>query len=82
MFLKDVRDYQILFLSLFLVLGVATRDWTLRLDFILVAIATCCTAQWLLSFLSNSNSPEKLPPTPPSFRSALITALGLSLLLR
>ncbi len=92
MLLKDVRDYQILFLSLFLVLGVATRDWTLRLDFILVAIATCCTMQWLLSslwprfgfyqFIKKENFPEKLPPIQPSFRSALITALGLSLLLR
>ncbi|MFB2982162.1 RnfABCDGE type electron transport complex subunit D [Microseira sp. BLCC-F43] len=92
MFFKDVRDYQILFLSLFLVLGVATRDWTLRLDFILVAIATCCTAQWILSSLwsrwqpyqsiKQENPAEKLAPIQPSFRSALITALGLSLLLR
>ena len=84
MFFKDVRDYQILFLSLFLVLGVATRDWTLRLDLILVAIATCCTAQWLLSSLwpPKENLAEKLTPIQPSFRSSLITALGLSLLLR
>ena len=94
MFFQDVRDYQILFLSLFLVLGVATRDWTLRLDLILVAIATCCTAQLLLTFLSQQNifnllsQPQKFNPnliildSKPSFRSALITALGISLLLR
>ncbi|MEM7649692.1 MAG: Na+-transporting NADH:ubiquinone oxidoreductase, subunit NqrB, partial [Cyanobacteria bacterium P01_A01_bin.70] len=28
--LRDARDYQILFLSLFLLLGLATRDWTLK----------------------------------------------------
>lgn len=92
MFFQDARDYQILFLSLFLVLGVATRDWTLRLDLILLAIATCFAAQWLLSSLwpslqayqsiNTENPPAKLAPTQPSFRSALITALGLSLLLR
>ncbi|MFO5473913.1 MAG: hypothetical protein ACLBM2_08410, partial [Dolichospermum sp.] len=31
---KDVRDYQILFLSLFLIIGVLTRDWTLHPEFI------------------------------------------------
>lgn len=97
MFFKDVRDYQILFLSLFLVLGVATRDWTLRLDLILVAIATCCIVQWLASSLvhffpqnlfNSLTTPPKFNPNltifspKPSFRSALITSLGLSLLLR
>ncbi|MCL1469002.1 RnfABCDGE type electron transport complex subunit D [Argonema galeatum] len=47
MLLKDIRDYQILFLSLFLVLGIGTRDWTLRPDLILVAIATCLLTQWV-----------------------------------
>jgi Na+-transporting NADH:ubiquinone oxidoreductase subunit NqrB len=97
MLLQDVRDYQILFLSLFLVLGIGTRDWTLRLDLILVVIVTCCAAQWfatscqkfLLNPLVNSeNSSQKIDASleisssQPSFRSALITALGLSLLLR
>jgi Na+-transporting NADH:ubiquinone oxidoreductase subunit NqrB len=85
MFFQDARDYQILFLSLFLLLGVATRDWTLRLDLILLAIATCCTAQLLLSSLwprYQYINKEKPPSPQPSFRSALITALGLSLLLR
>ncbi|MCL1472624.1 RnfABCDGE type electron transport complex subunit D [Argonema antarcticum] len=47
MLLKDIRDYQILFLSLFLVLGIGTRDWTLRPDLIVVAIATCLLTQWV-----------------------------------
>ena len=44
---QDPRNYQILFLSLFLILGIWTRDWTLRPDLILVAIATCLLAQWV-----------------------------------
>lgn len=96
MLLKDARDYQILFLSLFLILGINTRDWTLRPELILVLILTCVVTQWLAEtiILTWSNykhrrykqhivtenyllNPLKLP-----FRSAIITALGLSLLLR
>jgi Na+-transporting NADH:ubiquinone oxidoreductase subunit NqrB len=86
--LADARTYQILFLCLFLLLGIATRDWTLHLDVVAVAIATCVTTQWLLdhkkqkpeqrrsrTFGLNSILTGSLP-------SALITALGLSLLLR
>jgi Na+-transporting NADH:ubiquinone oxidoreductase subunit NqrB len=96
---RDARNYQILFLLLFLVLGIGTRDWTLRLDLIGVAIATCLVTQWLVvSFSSNLKlsllhllvkQPEHSEAPPWSFadklsslKSALITALGLSLLLR
>lgn len=75
MLLKDIRDYQILFLSLFLVLGIGTRDWTLRPELIGVAIATCILTQWLLSFAKQEEQRTNL-------RSALITSLGISLLLR
>ncbi len=98
---KDPRDYQILFLSLFLVLGIGTRDWTLRPDLILVVMGTCLLTQWvavslwpnpkekILNLLtkkqnysdeldSASTSSAKLL----SLKSAMITALGLSLLLR
>lgn len=74
MLLKDIRDYQILFLSLFLVLGIGTRDWTLRPALIGVAIATCLVTQWLLSLIFKGQTAN--------LRSALITSLGLSLLLR
>ncbi|AFZ23938.1 Na+-transporting NADH:ubiquinone oxidoreductase, subunit NqrB [Cylindrospermum stagnale PCC 7417] len=74
MLLKDIRDYQILFLSLFLVLGIGTRDWTMRPELIVVAIATCLLTQWLLSFTLKGQTAN--------IRSALITSLGLSLLLR
>lgn len=74
MLLKDIRDYQILFLSLFLVLGIGTRDWTLRPALIGVAIATCLVTQWLFSLILKGQTAN--------LRSALITSLGLSLLLR
>ncbi len=85
MLLKDIRDYQILFLGLFLVLGIGTRDWTLRPELIGVAIATSLATQWMLSLvishwsLANKTNDKKLMP---NLRSALITSLGLSLLLR
>ena len=103
--LQDARDYQILFLSLFLVLGIGTRDWTLRPEFILVAIATCCLTQWVavsLKYLREVDSQDagegietsnllvsknltsvfNFSLVKPAFRSALITSLSLSLLLR
>ncbi|MBE9000080.1 RnfABCDGE type electron transport complex subunit D [Nostoc sp. LEGE 12447] len=75
MLLKDIRDYQILFLGLFLVLGIGTRDWTLRPELIGVAIATSLATQWILSLVTGKEQMANL-------RSALITSLGLSLLLR
>ena len=98
---QDPRNYQILFLSLFLFLGIATRDWTLRPDLILVVIVTCLLTQWLaISVLENSKGKrlnllikksELLDKSDSDFinfsklaslKSAMITALGLSLLLR
>ncbi|MEA5576406.1 RnfABCDGE type electron transport complex subunit D [Anabaena sp. UHCC 0451] len=72
---KDIRDYQILFLSLFLILGIGTRDWTLRPELILIAIATCLVTQSIFSSVTTKEANINL-------RSPLITALGLSLLLR
>ncbi|MBD2122771.1 RnfABCDGE type electron transport complex subunit D [Trichocoleus sp. FACHB-262] len=102
MLLQDARDYQILFLSLFLILGLGTRDWTVRPEFIAVTIATCLTTQWVMSALqewwqcqdlqrsltSQTTQTEISTPSTPvkkqgrSLRSALITSLGLCLLLR
>ncbi len=98
---QDPRDYQILFLSLFLVLGIGTRDWTLRLDLIVVVIVTCLLTQWvavsiwpnpkqkILRLLrkkqncpENNDSSLENSPKLYSLKSAFITALGLSLLLR
>lgn len=105
--LRDARDYQILFLSLFLVLGLATRDWTLKPEVVGVAIATSLTTQALFSWLHHRfhttqdtgelQLPAAIQPAPVSlpsrltnllangtlnWRSPLISALGLSLLLR
>ncbi|MEQ8962439.1 MAG: hypothetical protein RLP02_31685, partial [Coleofasciculus sp. C2-GNP5-27] len=107
----DPRDYQILFLSLFLVLGIGTRDWTLQPQFIGVAIATCLLTQYISLRLwsiprgnkaegrgqraeGNNNGLDRQDRTGEliqssslktsliSLKSAMITALGLSLLLR
>ncbi len=89
MLIKDARDYQILFLSLFLFLGISTRDWTLQPTLMLVVFASCLVTQWLFNcllpyvqgkiFCKQTNA--KLIAFP-SWRSATITALGLCLLLR
>jgi Na+-transporting NADH:ubiquinone oxidoreductase subunit NqrB len=78
---KDARDYQILFLSVFLLLGVSTRDWSLNPIAIAITFITC----WLTQIVMTSLFPN--PSTPKaerwlSLKSATITALGLSLLLR
>lgn len=88
MLFQDARDYQILFLTSFLTLGIATRDWTLNPELIVIVIATCLLTQWISddikSFRISQQNNFKLsnPLKLPSLRSALITGLGLSLLLR
>ena len=85
---SDVRDYQIAILSGFLLLGVYTRDWTLHLDWVAFTMTACVLTQWLLSFYFAKRNPKpkkalKIQPMLISgLRSSLITALGLSLLLR
>ena len=86
MFFKDVRDYQILFLASFLVLGISTKDWTLKPELILVLLLTCLISQWfneeLKAYLLTKNLTLTNPLQLHSLRSAIITGLGLSLLLR
>ncbi|WP_347276023.1 RnfABCDGE type electron transport complex subunit D [Leptolyngbya sp. FACHB-321] len=48
----DARTYQILFLALFLMIGLGTRDWTLQPGMIAVAIATCVLTQWVMVAVS------------------------------
>lgn len=82
---KDARDYQILFLSVFLLLGVSTRDWSLKPIAIALTFATCWLTQiFMMSiFLAvTPQTPEKKHEKWLSLKSATITALGLSLLLR
>ncbi len=101
MLLKDARFYQILFLGLFLLLGIGTRDWTLHPEMVGVLIATCLLTQWGMGWIIGCGSwrgwrqamgdgqqatehlESPVPPAPgASLPSALITSLGLSLLLR
>jgi len=82
MLFKDIRDYQILFLGLFLVVGIGTRDWTLRPELIGVLIATSLATQWILSLVIDAPAATNDKGQITSLRSALITSLGLSLLLR
>ena len=86
--LKDPRDYQILFLTVFLVLGVINRDWSFQLNLIPLSLGSCLLSQWLLGtiipYISKQekiNQPLSLV-TIYSWRSAIITGLGLCLLLR
>jgi Na+-transporting NADH:ubiquinone oxidoreductase subunit NqrB len=75
---QDARDYQICFLSLFLALGLCTKDWTLRPEVIISAIATAL----LVQYIASQTQADDIPPWTASIRSALITGLSLSLLLR
>ena len=97
MLFKDARVTQIIFLGLFLLLGVGTRDWTIQSNSILVVIASCLITQWILSSIveyskhygedSLTNVESKLnilisSKVLTSLGSALITSLSLCLLLR
>jgi Na+-transporting NADH:ubiquinone oxidoreductase subunit NqrB len=46
---QDRRDYQIIFLSCFLFLGLLTRDWSIQPILIGTIILTCLATQWGLS---------------------------------
>ena len=98
MLFQDARITQIIFLGLFLFLGVNTRDWTIQSNLILVIITSCLITQWILSSIMEygkiQNDEYSLPnfasklnilinaKVLTSLRSALITSLGLCLLLR
>ena len=98
MLIKDARVTQIIFLGLFLFLGVSTRDWTVKPDLILVVVASCVVTQWLLSAIVEYGTSDReysrtciaskliniliSPKVLTSLRSAVITSLGLCLLLR
>ena len=89
---RDPRDYQIVFLLLFFVVGLSSRDLALQPLYIVAAIITALLTQWSLDRLwpqvlrlkawFRGNDYDSKLFRPGSLRSALITALGLSLLLR
>jgi Na+-transporting NADH:ubiquinone oxidoreductase subunit NqrB len=99
MFFQDSRDYQILFLSVFLLLGIATRDWTIQSQLVVVVVGGCLLIQAVMmglvrlrrkfqrvdlslteSSIGMTRSQQWFDFT--SLKSALITGLGLCLLLR
>ncbi|MEB3216470.1 MAG: RnfABCDGE type electron transport complex subunit D [Nostocales cyanobacterium 94392] len=82
MLFKDIRDYQILYLALFLILGIGTRDWTLKPSMIVVTITTSLATQLLLTLIVNRLSFADDKEHKTNIRSPLITSLGISLLLR
>jgi len=72
-FLKDPRIYQILTLSSLLAFGWTARAFEINPVHFLAIVITACAIQWLGSVLI---------ATRPDFKSPLITALALTLLLR
>jgi Na+-transporting NADH:ubiquinone oxidoreductase subunit NqrB len=74
---SDARDYQIVFLGAFLGLGIITRDWSIRPELVVGLIVSCCLTQLVLTkfFKPHEDAVHAL-------KSALITSLGLALLLR
>jgi len=84
MVFQDSRDYQIAFLSLFLSLGIFTRDWTIRPDLMLLVITVCLLTQLLLTYIRDFVKDKKEFSWQffNCLKSALITGLGLCLLLR
>jgi Na+-transporting NADH:ubiquinone oxidoreductase subunit NqrB len=86
---QDARDYQIIFLCSFLSLGIIARDWALSSGAIAIILLTCVAVQAGLTLGSQGNPLRLLSwQTWQSFwqgqswKSALITGLGLCLLLR
>jgi Na+-transporting NADH:ubiquinone oxidoreductase subunit NqrB len=73
----DPRVYQISFLSLFLLLGIGARDWSLQPSVVATAIIGCALHQLIAKAVFQPNENPF-----PSLQSSLITSLGLSLLLR
>ncbi len=83
---QDARLYQIASLSTFLLVGFATRDWTLHPEVVVSAVLTCLVVQYFFLNVSLGHprdGKESLPEiTIESFYSPIITSLGLSILLR
>lgn len=79
---KDARRYQILFLLLFLAVGMGTRDWNLQPGMVLLTLATCLSMQGAVGLARANWNQEVGAELYATLPSALITGLSLSLLLR
>lgn len=69
---RDPRDYQILFLACFLLLGVWIRDFSVKPENVVAVMIGALGTQWIIDRIEKKNSQ----------RSAWITGLSLCLLLR
>jgi len=86
---QDARDYQIIFLCSFLSLGVVARDWVLSSGAIAAILLTCLAVQILLTLGKQGTGLRRFSGQTwqqvwqdQGWKSALITGLGLCLLLR
>lgn len=77
---QDARDYQILFLFIFLVLGVWTRDFTVHFDAMVTVLIACLLTQAIADRFYAKLHPDVAYKY--SLRSAWITGISLCLLLR
>ncbi len=80
----DGRIYQILFLSIFLGLGVIARDWSLSWSRVGITLSACGFTQVFFALLyqrfNSQDSAQRFPFS--GLLSALVTGLSLCLLLR
>jgi Na+-transporting NADH:ubiquinone oxidoreductase subunit NqrB len=79
MLFQDARYYQIFFLCTFLLLGICTRDWTLRADLLVTVIFCCLLTQAFLSHLSKFVK-KKEEPGLPAYQAQLQNYHSFSLL--
>lgn len=79
---RDARDYQIFFLGCFLILGISARDWTLSLPWIGGILLSCLAVQSVFLLGKKRLDRSALPIDWTTLKSAVITGLGLCLLLR
>lgn len=73
-FVKDARNFQILYLSIFLVYGIQYLDWEKDIPKYMIILSVCLSAQAVGIFFTTKNYA--------GIKSAMITGLGLCLLLR
>lgn len=73
-FLLDPRNYQVTFLSIFLLYGTWALGWETEPVRLLTILGTCLTTQWFGCIIFKKDFS--------SLKSALITALGLTILLK
>ena len=75
--LKDRRDYQIIFLSSFLILGLSNRDWTIQPVLMATVIASCLLTQWILGAvveIQKKDNPNRFSSCKWQFAIATLTS--------